>query len=160
MIRKAFEAESGEMDEAGLWESLARESVVDASRLIALSGSLEGIGLGASRHFVPEVAPSMLKPSRELMTPLRVLSGIGVKIADHEGATGALFAHPRLKLREWLTFHALSRHVNGRDRHALNAAAHPVVLELVTLEAEALVSLQLELTIDPHVTLAAMNGST
>ena len=49
--------------------------------------------------------------------------------------------------------------MNGRDGHALDAAAHPVVLELVALEAEALVRLQLELTIDPHVTLPAMKGS-
>ena len=49
--------------------------------------------------------------------------------------------------------------MNGRDGHALDAAAHPVVLELVALEAEALVRLQLELTIDPHVSLAAMKGS-
>ena len=159
MVGQAFEAESGEMNQTGLRESLARESMVDASRLIALSGSLEGIGLGASRRFIPEVAPAILKPSRELRAPLRVLGGIGVKIADHKGATGALLAHPWLELIEGFTFHALCWHVDGRDGHALDATAHPVVLELITLPAEALVSLQLELTIDPHVTLAAMKGS-
>ena len=159
MIRKVFEAEGWEMNQASLQETLARESVVDASRFIALTGPSESIGLLPSRHLVPEVAPSMLKPSRELRAPLRVLGGIGVKIADHEGATGALLAHPWLELIEGFTFHALCWHVDGRDGHALDATAHPVVLELITLPVEALVRLQIELTIDPHVTLAAMKGS-
>ena len=49
--------------------------------------------------------------------------------------------------------------MDGRDGHAAYPAPNPVVLELVALEAEALVRLQLELTIDPHVSLAAMKGS-
>lgn len=49
--------------------------------------------------------------------------------------------------------------MNGRDSHSVDAANHPVILELITLPAEALVSLQLKLTIDPHVTLPAMKGS-
>ena len=94
MIRKAFEAEREEMNQACLRESLARESVVDASRLIALAGSFESIGLLYSRRLVPEVAPSMLKPSRELRPPLRVLRGISVEVAKHEGALIPMFLHP------------------------------------------------------------------
>ena len=159
MIRKAFEAESGEMDEAGLWESLARESVVDASRLIALSGSFEGIGLPSSGRLIPEVTPAKHDPAVEPRPPDRILIGISVKVANHEGTAGALLAHPGLKLREWLLLHASSRHVNGRDSHVLDAAAHPVVLELVTLEAEALIGVQFQFAVDPHVTLPAMKGS-
>ena len=141
MIRKAFEAERGEMNQACLRESLARESVVDASRLIALAGSCESIGLLYSRRLVPEVAPSMLKPSRELRPPLRILRGVGVEVSDHEGAFACMLTRPRLKLREWLTFHALCWHVDGRDGHAAYPAPNPVVLELIALSAEARVGL-------------------
>ena len=53
MIRKSFEAEGGEMNKTGLQESLARESVVDASRFIALTGPSESIGLLPSGHLIP-----------------------------------------------------------------------------------------------------------
>ena len=82
------------MNQASLQETLARESVVDASRFIALSGSLEGIGLGASRRLIPEITPSMVKPSRELRPPLLILRGVGVEVSDHEGAFGCIFSHP------------------------------------------------------------------
>ena len=142
MIRKAFEAESGEMNHAGLREPPARESVVDASRFVALAGSFESIGLLSSGRLVPEVTPpEVIDPFDELGPPLRVLGGISVKITDHEGATGALLAHPWLELIEGFTFHALCWHVNGRDSHSVDAAAHPVVLELTALPAEALVGM-------------------
>ena len=159
MIGQTVEAEGGEMNEAGFLERLAGEGVVDASRLIALTGPSESIGLLPSGHLVPEVAPSMLKPSRELRPPLLILRGVGVEVTDHEGALIAMLAHPWLELIEGLFFHGLGGHVNGRDSHSVDAADHPVILELVALLGEALVSLQLKLTIDPHVTLPAMKGS-
>ena len=160
MIRKAFEAESGEMNQAGLREPLARESVVDASRFVALAGSFESIGLLSSGRLVPEVTPpEVIDPFDELGPPLRVLGGVGVEVSDHEGAFACMLTRPRLKLREWLTFHALCWHVDGGDSHTRDAAAHPVVLEFIALSAEARVGLQLEFTIDPQVALAAMKGS-
>ena len=160
MIRKAFEAEGGEMNEAGFLERLAGEGVVDASRLIALSGSFEGIGLRACRRLIPEVTPAKgIDPFNELRPPYRILIGVGVKVADHQGATAGIPSHPSAEFFERLFFHGLGRHVNGRDSHSVDAADRPVILELVALLGEALFSLQLKLTIDPHVTLPAMKGS-
>ena len=48
MVGQALLAEGGQMDEAGLRETLAREGVIDASRHVAFSGSFEGIGLCAA----------------------------------------------------------------------------------------------------------------
>jgi hypothetical protein len=48
--------------------------------------------------------------------------------------------------------------VDGRNQDAVYHAPHPVVLELVTLSAEALVGLQFPFTIDPDVTFPAMKG--
>ena len=69
MVGQAFEAESGEMDEAGLRETLSREGMVYASWLIALSGSFVGIGLSTSRRLVPKVTPAKRNPAVEL--PIR-----------------------------------------------------------------------------------------
>ena len=97
MIRKSFEAEGGEMNQAGLRESLARESMVDASLLIALSGSFEGVGLSPSRRLVPEVTPpEVIDPFDELGPPRCVLRGVGIEVTDHEGALIAMLAHPGL----------------------------------------------------------------
>ena len=159
MIRKAFEAESGEMNEAGLRETLARESVVYASWLIAFSGSFEGIGLCAAWGLVPKVAPAKgVDPFDEQRAPDMILFRVRVEVADHEGATASITSHPYTELFERLSFHVLGRHVDGRYQDAVYHAPYPVVLELVTLSAEALVGLQFPFTIEPDVALAAMKG--
>lgn len=94
MIGQTVEAEGGEMNEAGFLERLAGEGVVDASRLIALTGPSESIGLLPSGHLVPEVAPAKRNPAVELRPPDRILIGVSVKVADHEGAFACMFKHP------------------------------------------------------------------
>ena len=158
MIGQAFEAEYGEMNEAGLRESLAREGVIDASRHVALPGALEGVGLLTAVRLVPKVTPAKRNPAVELRPPGRILVGVGVEVADHEGATASVPSHPYAELFERLSFHVLGRHVDGRNQDAVYHAPHPVVLELVTLSAEALVGLQFPFTIDPDVTFPAMKG--
>lgn len=146
------------MNEAGLRETLTRESMVYASWLIAFSGSFEGIGLCAAWGLVPKVAPAKRNPAVELRPPGRILIRVGVEVADHEGATASVPSHPYAELFERLSFHVLGRHVDGRNQDAVYHAPHPVVLELVTLSAEALVGLQFPFTIEPDVALAAMKG--
>ena len=160
MVGQAFDAEGGEMNQAGVGESLARESMVDASRLIALSGSFEGIGLSTPRRFIPEVTPAKgVNPFNELRAPLLILRRVCVEVADHEGALIRIPTHPWLELLEGLPLLSLGRHVDGRDGDSVNAAANPVVLELIALSAEARVGLQLKLAVEPDVALPAMKGS-
>ena len=114
VVGQAFEAESGEMNQTGLRESLARESVIDASRHVALPGSLEGIGLSTPRRFIPEVTPAKgVNPFNELRAPLLILRRVGVEVADHEGALTRIHAHPWLELLEGLPLLSLGRHVDG-----------------------------------------------
>ena len=142
MIRKAFEAESGEMNEARPRETLARESVIDTSRHVALAGSFEGIGLPSSGRLIPEVTPAKgIDPFNELRPPLLVLRRVRVEVADHEGALIRMFAHPWFELLEGLPLLSLGRHVDGRDSHSVDRAPRPVILELTALLAEALVGM-------------------
>ena len=141
MIGQTVEAEGGEMNESGFLQRFAGKGMIDTPRLVGLTRSFKGIGLSPAWCLIPEVAPSMLKPSRELRPPLRILRGVGVEVSDHEGAFACMLTRPRLKLREWLTFHALCWHVDGRDGHAAYPAPNPVVLELIALSAEARVGL-------------------
>ena len=159
VIRKAFEAESGEMNEARPRETLAREGMVYASWLITLAGSFEGIGLCAAWGLVPKVTPAkVVDPFDELRAPDMILFRVRVEVADHEGATASITSHPYAELFERLSFHVLGRHVDGRYQDSVDRAPRPVVLELATLLAEALVGLQFPFTIEPDVALAAMKG--
>ena len=157
MVGQAFHSEGREVGQLDVPEALAGEGMVDASSPVGLARAFEGPGFVSARCLIPEVAPAKLGPSFELRPPLLIRRS-GIEVSDEQGPGFRVFCHPSLQVGEGFAFLRAGRHVDGRDRNSLDAAAHPVVLKPVATKAGPSVGFQFVLAVNPNVASPAVQG--